>query len=316
METKTIDDKHTDDWFFDRKYSKIGIHTRKQWYVTKTENPNILKRFLAYLKNKESIYLEKGISCINGSLIKASRGCGPKDRDHRNKQADEIVGGSDDEYTRQQFALEDIFAFNYDDMLKCEPDKYKKWLYKIDNISFDRAKDIYKTEFRNKYLEFKYQYEEDKTNGNLEKIKDIACRLSTYILENDLNKGENFSDGGVICNIAIMISEYIRTGILDTNIKRFESYTIEHINEYYNTYVVFILLNIFTCHQQCFDMTINGIVDREKWCINLFRRRLTNKTMSSTCVIPRFCKDKYGNIILYCEKYDNDSEDGMDKEMV
>lgn len=299
-EYTNINDISYDDSFFIRRYNKIGIYTRKEWYILKDKHPDILIKFFDYLKDKEKLYDEKGISCISGSLMKTVKGCGPKDKDHKGNEPSDI-----NDYIRPSFALEDIFAFNIDDMLKCKPDKNVSLLNKIDNISFDRVNEIYDELFKDKYLQFKEQYELDKTNGNLDKIKYVACRLSTYAIENNLNMDENYSDGGVICNIGIITSEYIQTGILDTNIKRFENYTIEKLNEYYNTYVIFILLNIFTCCQHCYQMTIHGIIDREKWYVNLFRRRMTNKPMRSTCVLPRFIRDKYGNINLYCDTYND-----------
>lgn len=293
-----VNNKAYDDSFFLNKYGDIDITSRKEWFIVKTE----------LFDKKEKLFEEHGISCIGSNLMKPGSGKGPKDKTHKGNKGDinnTII---------QKFELEDSFKFNYDDMLECEPDNHKSWLYKINNISFEREKLMY-GDLRDKYLSFYKQYNKDKSNGNLKKIEDIARRLSTYILNNNLNMKENYSDGGIICNIAIIISEYIETGILNTDIKRFKNYTVEQLNGYYNTYILFILLNIFSCKQRRRKMAIKGFVIREKWYVNLFRRRITNRISRTTCVIPSFMRDMYGNIILYCDScYDGDDE--LDEEMV
>ncbi len=293
-----VNDKAYDDSFFYNKYKDVGITSRKEWFIVKNE----------LFTNKEKLFEKHGISCIGGNLMKPGSGKGPKDKRHKGKKRDES------DHIIEKFELEKSFAFNYDDMLSCEPDDNKEWLYKINNISFERERLMY-GELRDKYLSYQSQYIKDQSNGNLKKIEDIARRLSTYILKNNLNMKDNYSDGGVICNIAIIISEYIQTGILDTNIKRFENYTVKQLNKYYNTYVLFILLNIFSCKQRRKRMSIHGFVVREKWYINLFRRRITNCISRTTCVVPSFDRDIYGNIILYCDScYDGNDE--LDEEVV
>lgn len=314
-EYRHVADDSIDDLWIKNKYDRIGITTRKEWYILKDKKSYVISdycnNYLLRCKKIEELYEEKGISNINCCLIKPQKGKGPTSKKTNNHDKDEIPIESK---PVECLEIYDVFSFNYDDMLSCKPCNHKKWINKVNNISFERKNDMYDGSFKDMYLKFEEQYLNDKKNGNFDKMLYVLLRLATYIEDNDLNKEEKFCDGGVICNIAIITSEYIQTGILDTNINRFKYYTLEMLNSFYTTYVLFIFLNVFTCRQQKRRMTINGEIEREVWYVNLFRKRIINEPLRTTCVIPHYTTDGYGNIKLYCDVY-YDTEENENTEL-
>lgn len=301
-----------DDKWFDNKYGYYGISSRREWFLVKDEAPELYKDICDNIIERQKfnntvddLFNEKNIGCINGSLLKPVKGSGPKGGGPNGGDPPDI-----DNYITPEQALEDIIKFDYEYMfLRCLKDKNKQFMNRIYDILFNRY--LWNEKQKEIYINYEITYNEDKKNGNLAKINEFVLRLSRYCEEKKLKNDKSYVDGGVIVYVGLIISEYIKTGILDTDIKRFEKYTIEELNEYYNTYVIFLLLNIFTCKRRKVKMTVEGKVVRELWFINLIRRRFSNKIYRTTCVLPRFDRDKYGNIVLYCDTYDSD--EGMDE---
>lgn len=290
-----------DDNFFKEKYNKLKIESRLDWYNLKIENPDILSKFQDHLNYITKLLKEKGISCISGNLMKATGKTGPTQVINENESTD-----VPEVYEHKSYNLEDIIEVDYNELFNTECDKDKKFRKRLFEIKFDRY--LIDPEKRDKYNNFASLYENDKNNGNLELINECFLKISEYANRKELKKDENYIDGGVICNLGIIISEYIKTGILNTDIDRFKHYSEKNLNEEYNTYIIFLLLSVFTCKYRRFQMLVDGVVERKKWYINLLRRRYSNRHTRTTCVIPRFISDTEGNIMLY-----NDNNERMDK---
>ena len=293
---RRIRNKSIDDYVFERKYNKLGIHNRKEFIILKNEKPNVIKNFQVWTDNIELIYKQKGMNCLGGRFMRACGKTGPTDMPRNNK------GNADIIHVVKQYDISDIWPVNYNKVFNTKPDNLKDYKDKLFNLRFDRY--IENEKKRKMYKRYEQIYNNDKSNSNLDIINDLILRVSKYAEESGLKRDNTYIDSGVICSISLMISERIKTGVLNTDFTRFDSYTLDELNEEYNTYIVFLVLNMLTCRQHRFQQTYNGEVLREKWYINHLQRRKTMRVMRTTCVLPIFDKDEYGNIILYDDNKD------------
>ena len=253
-----------DDWFFKDKYKEYGIKTRYEWFVWK--------------RNRE--YGET-FNLINYS-----------DKNHLSKQkgtgSSEIVNNEDTsnkervKFVPPRFDIEDLFKFDYNEMFNYKPNKKFNKLYSLifNHKFFNIDKD-------NKYQRYIEIYNNDLMNGNIDIINNICQRLSQYIKDNNINIS-NYIGGSIICNIALMISNYIKTGKLDTSIDFICKMTEKEMNEEYNTYCLFLLCQIFTSKYHYVDQYICGNKTKEWWRISLLRHRYSDKDMKSKGVVPIF----------------------------
>jgi len=253
-----------DDWFFKDKYKEYGIKTRYEWFVWK--------------RNRE--YGET-FNLINYS-----------DKNHLSKQkgtgSSEIVINEDTsnkervKFVPPRFDLEDLFKFDYNEMFNYKPNKKFNKLY---SLVFNHK--FFNTDKDKKYQRYIEIYNNDIMNGNIDTINNICQKLSQYIKDNNINISK-YVGGSIICNIALMISNYIKTGILDTSIDFICKMTEKEMNEEYNTYCLFLLCQIFTSKYHYVDQYICGKKTKEWWRISLLRHRHSDKDMKSKGVVPIF----------------------------
>lgn len=250
--------------FFSEKYKEYGIKTRNEWYIWKT--------------NKEYGETINLINYTDKNHLSKRKGTGSSEvKPNENKSNKERV-----KFEPQRFDIENLFKFDYDEMFNYKPNKKFNKLYSL----------VFNHEFYNDDKDKKYQryieiYNDDLMYGNIDIINDICQRLSQYIKDNNIGISK-YVGGSVICNIALMISNYIKTGILDTSIDFICKMTEKEMNEEYNTYCLFLLCQIFTSKYHYVNQYICGNKTKEWWRISLLRHRYSNKDMKSKGVVPIF----------------------------
>ena len=272
---RTISRTSHDDWFFE--YGHLGIKSRYDFFVWK--------------KNKEygEIY----------NLINY------KDRNHVSKQkgtgSTDVLSDSDNsnkEYTKfepQRFDIENLFKFNYEEAFNYKPNKRFKKLY---SLVFNHK--FYNDKKNEKYNDYIKIYNNDLINGNIDKINDLLQRISQYIIDNNINMN-HYVGGSVICVIALMISNYINNGILNTSIDFICKMTEKEMNEEYNSYCLFLLCQVFTTKYHIVNQYISGSLTKKKWKINLIRHRYSDKDMKTKGICPVYTINNFGeiNYVLY-----------------
>lgn len=274
---RTIPRTSHDDWFFEKKYRHLGIKSRYDFFVWK--------------KNKEygEVY----------NLINY------KDRNHVSKQkgtgSTDVLSDKDDsnkEYTKfepPRFDIENLFKFNYEEALNYKPNKRFKKLY---SLVFNH--NFYNDKKNEKYNDYIKIYNNDLINGNIDKINELLQRISQYIIDNNINMN-HYVGGSVICVIALMISNYINTGILNTSIDFICKMTEKEMNKEYNSYCLFLLCQVFTTKYHIVNQYISGSLTKKNWKINLIRHRYSDKDMKTKGICPVFTINSLGeiNYVLY-----------------
>lgn len=290
------------DNFFLTKYGRYGIYTRKDWLICK-ENFDIYE--LTYdLKYIEKLFKEKGATYINANLksIKPRGSRGPS------------TPGSGGERPIQhneweRYDVENLYTFNYKEWLNSGRNKYKK----IYNIIFNH--EFYDDKGIEYYKRFKEIYHEWLRNGNIDKFNEFVEKLDNYLTVNKLKTKEDYFEGSVICNIALIISKYIKTGILEDNIDFILKMDLDEMNEETNMFCLFLMLQLFTAKEYSYVQYIRGfrrpkyIIDKETgekieipWkIIHNIRRRSTDRDYKTKGVIPMFIQNEDGtySFILY-----------------
>lgn len=253
-----------DDWYFENKYKDYGIKSRYDFYIWKTNKEYGETFNLINYVDKNHISKQKG----TGSTDIFTENNGPS------KQKVKIIP--------PRFDIEDIFKFDYNEMFNYKQNKKFNKLY---SLAFNHS---FSNDDKNKkYQRFIEIYDEDLMNGNIEIINNICQRLSQYIIDNDINMSR-YVGGSVICNIALMISNYIKTGELDTSIDFICKMSEKDMNEEYNTYCLFLLCQIFTSKYHHVNQYIFGNKTKEWWRISLIRHRYSDKDMKTKGVVPIF----------------------------
>jgi hypothetical protein len=265
--------KHHDDPWFIEKYKDIGISGREEFRL-------VYKPLL-----------EKGEPCTFSQNIKKGKGHGssdtPQHDDPREKRKNK-------KFVPPRFDIEGLFDFKYDDMFNSPPNKK---FNKLNHIVFNH--DYYYEEDKELYKRYVKIYDEWKSNGNLEKVNDFVQRLSSYVWKNKLNT-ENKVGGGVICAIAIMISNYIRTGKLNTNLEEINKLNIDELNTEMNKFCLFLLCQVITTKHHWVELYSNGRSVKDKpFVICYMRHRVTLRDYKSKNIIPSFHKEEDGSISFY-----------------
>ena len=266
-----INETYIDDWYFAKKYKKYNITSRSQWFKWKT---NIEKgEVYNLIDNSEKDHISK------------TKGNGSSD----------VTPNKRPEYERiikeqPRFDLEDLHKFDYNILFDYQQNKKFNRLY---TLTFNH--DFFNDRQNEKYNEYVEIYEEDLENGNLEKINNICQRISTYIYRNDITNNK-YIGGSVICNIALIISHYIKTGEKKTNIEFICEMSIDEMNETYNSYMLFLLSQIFTAKYKYVTQYINGEKIKENWRINHLRHRMSDKDMKTKGICPVYTMLSNGDI--------------------
>lgn len=258
--------------FFENKYSHLGINSRLQWY-----SYNIHKQKGA--TRKQNVKVDKHVRSTKGQG-------GSSDYPGNNKG---YSGRKNKRYVPPPFAIENIFDFSYEDMIKCEPNKkFNKVLHLVFN--HDYYDDEKNTE-QEKWIE-KLESLED--TGQLKTINEIYQRLSTYIKNNKLSR--KWIDGSVICNIAIMISEYLRCGYFNYDYDFLNNIQKYNENDDFRFHL-WLLRQCFINHNVYFHKYIAGIPDVNWWALFKFAHRYSNKDMKTKAQCCGF-KDDNGKYIF------------------
>lgn len=274
---RTIPRTSHDDWFFEKKYGYLGIKSRYDFFVWK--------------KNKEYGEVYNLVNYKDRNHVSKQKGTGstdvPDNTDESNK-----------EYTKfepPRFDIENLFKFNYEEAFNYKPNKKFKKLY---SLVFNH--NFYNDKKNEKYNDYIKIYNNDLINGNIDKINDLLQRVSQYIIDNNINM-DKYVGGSVICVIALMISNYINTGILNTSIDFICKMTEKEMNEEYNSYCLFLLCQVFTTKYHIVNQYISGSLTKKKWKINLIRHRYSDKDMKTKGVCPVFTINSLGeiNYVLY-----------------
>lgn len=260
-----------------QKYKDYGITTRHEWWIWKTNKEYGEVYNLINYKDRNHVSKQKG----TGSTDVLS------DKDDSNKEYTKFVP--------QRFDIENLFKFNYKEAFNYKPNKRFKKLYSlVFNHKFYNNK---KNEQYNDYIKI---YNNDLINGNIDKINDLLQRISQYIIDNNINMN-HYVGGSVICVIALMISNYINTGILNTSIDFICKMTEKEMNKKYNSYCLFLLCQVFTTKYHIVNQYISGNLTKKNWKINLIRHRYSDKDMKTKGICPIFTINSLGeiNYVLY-----------------
>ena len=266
-----------EDNFFKEKYKEFGIKSRRDWFIWKT--------------NKEYGETYNLINYSDKNYLKKQKGTGSsevipnEEKSHKERVA----------FIPERYDIEDLFKFSYEELFSYKPNvKFNKIYSLVFNHKFYN---IDKDNIYRRYIEI---YNDDLLNGNIDKINDICQRLSQYIIDNDINMTK-YVGGSIICNIALMISNYIKTGILETDIDFISKMTEKDMNEEYNSYCLFLLCQLFTSRYRYVDQYVYGILTKEWWRICHIRHRYSDKDMKSKGVCPRYNINCHGeiNYVLY-----------------
>ena len=296
-----IEDKSYDDHFFLYKYGRYGIHTRKEWFICK-ENLDIYE--LVYdIDYIEKLYKEKGATYINANL-KSIKG--------RGSGGDPTPGSSRETKKRttwSRYNVEDLYSFNYKEWLNSGRRKYDK----IYRIKFNHV--FYDDIGRKYYRRFEEMYNEWLLNGKIDIFNEFVEKLDKYLTTNKLKTKNDYFDSSVICNIGLIISKYIKTGILEDNIDFILKMNIQEMNGETNMFCLFLLFQIFSARQHSYIQYIKGyrrpkyIIDEETgkkieipWkIIHCIRRRESDKDYKSKGIIPKFILNEDGSysFVLY-----------------
>ena len=272
--------------------NKYGIDYNLEPITLKNGISITTTRYEYYMLKK---LMEYGASKLSGLNIKHAKGGGSTKRPNnksKNRKKREA-------FEPPPYNLEDIHKFNYNEMLLCDEDKKFNKIYRI---KFDH--EFYNYAQIKMYKDIEKRYNEDIKNGNIDIINSFARKLSTYIRKNKLSINEdnhNYVEGSVICNIALMISKYMNTGLFDTDVKWICKLNVKNLNEFDNIYILFLLLQIFSCKYKYKKLYINDKCYRDWWAINLIRRRDKNEDTRTLGILPKFIKTADGmtNFELY-----------------
>ena len=93
----------------------------------------------------------------------------------------------------------------------------------------------------------------------------------------------------------------MNTGSFDTDVKWICKLTVKDLNDFDNIYILFLLLQIFSCKYKYKKLYINDKCYRDWWAINLIRRRDKNEDTRTLGILPKFIKTADGmtNFELY-----------------
>lgn len=260
-----------DDHWFANKYKDYGITCRYDWYVWKTNKEH--GESWNFIADPEE----------DKNSIAKTKGTGSSDYD---------VGDEEAVYDKKKrkkfvpppFDIGDLFKFDYEAAFNYKPNKKFNRLF---SLKFEH--NFYNIDKDKKYQKFIEIYNEDLMNGNIDNINNLCQRISKYISDNNINMS-NKVGGSVICNIALMISKYIKTGVLDTDIDFICKMSEEELNEEYNMYCLFLLCQVFTSKYHYVNQYICNTLIKEWWRICLIRHRNSDKDMKSKGIIPYFKK--------------------------
>lgn len=271
-----------DDWYF-KNSEKIYNPETKKFY----DNPNISTRYEWNIWRK---HVEKGATyknyIENEPNRRKTKGQGgttdlpPRDTELPRKYKKKIL---------TPFDIEDLFSFNYDDMINSKPNKKFNMLMDL----------VFKHEFYdyNRDLEYsKYveKYADMKENGELLILNDLYQRLSSYIIENNLGK-ENV-DGSIICNCALIFSDYMKNGSFNTDFNYLNNYNEYNSDDDFRFHL-FLILQCFTSKNRYYIQYINGKKIKEWWAICHLRHRFSKKDMKTKGQCSGF-RDNNGKYIV------------------
>ena len=257
-------------------------------FKTYYENPGFKTHFEWY---EHELYKIKGATNNNentdGPNVRHTKHQGGTSDMNNDKKYDKI---SKDyiKYVPPRFDMENLFSFSYEDMFNETPNiKFNKLLNLVFNHKFD---DIYKNIEQDKWIEI---YNEMKNNGKINIVNSFYQRLSNYIKKNKLSK--EWVDGSIICNIAIIISEYLKTNEL-----KFDYDFINNIEKYNNDddyrYHLWLILQCFTSKNIYHKKYISNKYIQNWWSICHLRHRISDKDMKTKGQCCGF-KDNNGKYI-------------------
>lgn len=253
-----------------------GYESRYDWYRKTIHNIKgaTLRQNVVTEIDKEHVKTENG----NGTTDYPK----PKNPKPRNKNIKYIPPRKD---------IEDIFEFNYNDMLLCEPNeeynKVKSLVFNHKFYNYDNQLWYYR--MIDKYNEL--------TNEELEKINIIYQKLSRYINENNLSR--KWVDGCVIVNIALIVDKYLKTGEYCTNMDFFNSIETNDCLDEDIQFHLFLITQCFISKNRYYHKYVAGIPTTNWWAIVKLHHRRTDKDMKSKGKINNFKDENGKNICMY-----------------
>lgn len=245
-------------FIYNKYYKKYGLKTWDDWFIWSKHKPKGAT-YKTYNEVEKNVRSTKG---QGGSSDFPRRG--ESNNDKRGK------------YITKPYDLQNLFSFNYKNMINEDPNvKFNKLMNLVFNHTFDDRK---KQEEQNQFIE---TYNEMKGDGRLEIINTIYQKLSNYIIKNKLHSENVFVDGSVICNIAIMISNYMKNGKINYDydfLNNIEKYN----DDYDNRFHLWLILQCFTSKNKYYKKYIGKkYFVRDWWAICHLRHRHSNKDMKT-----------------------------------
>lgn len=270
MKTRFISKISSDDWWFAENCKEKGVKSRYEHFVYK-EHLKCGATYLTNDLNKNRRGLKGG-----GSTTKGKR---------RGRRDSPNI-----KFNPPRYDIENLFKFNYNDMLNCKPDtKFNK----VKSLVFNH--EYYNDEQNEEYQTFIEMYN-NLSNKELNFINDVYQRLSTYIKLNDIDN-TIFVDGSIICNIALMISKYLKTGEIDTSMNYFNQMSNNDCNlSIENKFHLFLIRQCFTTKNHYYKQYISDCFIKDWWAICHIRRRHSDRDMRSKGQCSIF-RDEQGKIL-------------------
>ena len=259
MKAKTINTTSpADDWWFMEKYGK----NRYNW-------------FLDCIHKKKGA-TNKSAQPYDPNLRSTKGNGGSTEMEHQGgDQGMPRKVNKKFKFDPPPFDMQNLFDFNYEDMINEKPNKR---FDKVMNLVFNHK--YYTVSQIMEQKEWINRYNKIKETGELQSIKNFYQKLSNYIIKNKLHSKENWVDGSVICNIAIIISEYVKTGELKTDYD-----FINNINKYNEDddyrFHLWLILQCFTSKNKYYKKYIGINYIRDWWAICHLRHRHSDKDMKT-----------------------------------
>lgn len=276
-----MEKNHNENWekdinWLNNAYPGNNFSDRNDWYK--------------YKIHKQKGATLKQFSPPNKNNVRAKKNTGGS-TDYSNKNKYSILCDYERiRYIPPRLDMESLFDFNYSDMLECKP-----------NTKFNIVKSL---KFIHKFYNYKQQEQYNRfidiynnlTEEELNTINNIYQKLSTYIKENDLT--HRYVDGSVICNIALMISHYLQTGEIDTNIDFFNMLNDNDYLDEYNQFHLFLIRNCFISKNRYYHKYINDRPVKNWWAVCHLLHRWSDKDMRSKSLCEGF-RNEEGKIIYH-----------------
>lgn len=281
-------EKNNDDWWFaeqeylyvpyTHKYFKNnGIKSRHEWNIICQHIIKGATYNLNFSDTKPNLRKTKGYGGTTDMNIIRN------DKEYCNEKNEYS------KYVPQRFDMEDLFSFSYEDMINEKPNKR---FNNLKNLVFNH--DFDDEEKQAEYDRFVERYNSMMKDGSIDIVDDIYKRLSSYMKRNKISS--KWVDGSVICNIAVMIAEYVNTGIFKYDYDFINNIKSYNENEDFRFHL-FLILQCFTSKNIYYKQYISGKYIRNWWAICHLRHRYSDLDMKTKGQCCGF-KDTNGKYIF------------------